>query len=375
MPCFFSQQTRTSPTSDNSTPLFYGQLTFVTKPTRFSSNRSQKPHPPASDFFTSWATPFTTNFSPLSLHLQSVVFSEGSLHAIIRQEPSTMPTSQNLNRPRTEAQKEASRRNGAKSNGPITPMGKSTCSRNALRHGLYASDIALTSENPEAFAQVLAEYMDEYQPQGPTETSLVEQIAIAQFRLYRSWTTETALYNIEMADNDERLSKKYAYMAHPIRTADATETMLARGNALPHISRCQTRAARDFHRALNQLLALRKPLKSTRKTTANTLEIAETDPAISLETQDIEPPEPSQPSEPESPQSASGQQLPWLPLVAALILALGALALHGAAAAHHNKSAAFAGTGSQPGANLFLPEFESLTANSSMFSQNSRGRI
>jgi hypothetical protein len=212
-----------------------------------------------------------------------------------------MPNSPNQSatpkRPRSEAQKAAARRNGAKSKGPVTAMGKKISSRNALRHGLEASDISLTSENPEAFSQVLSEYMDEYRPVGPTETTLVEHLAIAHFRLYRAWTSETALYNIEMAENDERLTKKYTYMAHPVRTADATETMLARSNALPHVYRCQAAVNREYYRALNKLLDLRKPPKAPRKTASKTPEIAETNPDISLERHESEAPEPGQPSQ------------------------------------------------------------------------------
>lgn len=49
----------------------------------------------------------------------------------------------------------------------------STKSKNALRHGLYASDIVLPWENEADFTALLEEFRDEHKPLGPTEHELV----------------------------------------------------------------------------------------------------------------------------------------------------------------------------------------------------------
>lgn len=77
--------------------------------------------------------------------------------------------------PRSEEQKAASRRKGAKSRGPVTPEGKAKSAHNALRHGLTAFNLPLTCEDQASFDLVLADCMDEYQPADATENILVER--------------------------------------------------------------------------------------------------------------------------------------------------------------------------------------------------------
>ena len=50
----------------------------------------------------------------------------------------TAATAATQPRPRSPAQIEAARKNGARSRGPVTAAGKARASRNALKHGLAA---------------------------------------------------------------------------------------------------------------------------------------------------------------------------------------------------------------------------------------------
>ena len=129
---------------------------------------------------------------------------------------------------RTEKQRAASRANGTKSRGPVTPEGKATCARNALRHGLTAFHLALTCEDQESFNMVLADYMDEYRPVDATET------------------------------NRARLDAKYTHFAEPVQVAEAIESSLARTGSLPHLHRCQSRINREYFQALRMLRAIQK---------------------------------------------------------------------------------------------------------------------
>src|SRR5215213_5819039 len=58
-------------------------------------------------------------------------------------------------RPRSPAQVEASRRNGARSRGPVTPEGKAQSSRNTLKHGLTAMHhLVVEDEAPQELADM-----------------------------------------------------------------------------------------------------------------------------------------------------------------------------------------------------------------------------
>jgi len=57
---------------------------------------------------------------------------------------------------------------------------------NNLRHGLRARTIILPGEKQEDFDEIHAGLHDQYQPQNPAEQHLVDQAAIAQWKLARA---------------------------------------------------------------------------------------------------------------------------------------------------------------------------------------------
>src|SRR5205809_28872 len=54
---------------------------------------------------------------------------------------------------------ESSRTNGAKSHGPVTPEGKQHSKLNALRHGILATFICLTSEEKDKFKELVQDFL------------------------------------------------------------------------------------------------------------------------------------------------------------------------------------------------------------------------
>jgi len=77
------------------------------------------------------------------------------------------------------------RANARHSTGPCTPAGKQRSSLNALRHGLTSRTVVLPSEDLAAYQRLTQEFFDEYQPQGPTEKQLVQELAATAWRLNR----------------------------------------------------------------------------------------------------------------------------------------------------------------------------------------------
>lgn len=90
----------------------------------------------------------------------------------------------------------ANRRNALKSTGPRSQRGKAYSRQNALKHGLFAtnlfSDFLPKTENPQEFKALLDQLWDDYQPVGAAEELEVERIGVCWWRLKRAWRYESA---------------------------------------------------------------------------------------------------------------------------------------------------------------------------------------
>lgn len=102
---------------------------------------------------------------------------------------------------RTQA---SNRRNAARSTGPKSAEGKSSSSRNALRHGILGSGLLLGDEDPAEYDTLFQSLVQDLRPQGALELIHVERIATAIWRQRRLIRAETAAVAFRQAANDTR---------------------------------------------------------------------------------------------------------------------------------------------------------------------------
>jgi hypothetical protein len=122
---------------------------------------------------------------------------------------------------RTDKQNETSRKNGAKSNGPVTAEGKAKSSRNAERHNLCSSGglVLLTSEDHEAYYHLVDDFLCRFLPVDGVELELVYKLIACAWRERRIDGMETALLELEMLRQEPEVNDKYLEISSPARHA------------------------------------------------------------------------------------------------------------------------------------------------------------
>jgi hypothetical protein len=92
---------------------------------------------------------------------------------------------------------EANRLNARKSTGPRTEEGKRQSRRNSLRHGLTAETVIPWIEEATDYRTFESTIVADYQPRTATERELVFRLASLLWRLRRSTSIETGLFQIQ----------------------------------------------------------------------------------------------------------------------------------------------------------------------------------
>ena len=137
----------------------------------------------------------------------------------------------------SERKKESSKRNGARSKGPVTPEGKRRSSLNAMRHGLLAECTVLESESREDFNVLVNMFLERFDPVDGVDFGFIEEMASSYWRLRRGMMMEKTLLDKAVAEQ--------------------TWDKLADSSEFKSICRYQTMLHRMFQRAMNNILLLR----------------------------------------------------------------------------------------------------------------------
>jgi hypothetical protein len=167
---------------------------------------------------------------------------------------------------------DSARANGAKSHGPKTEAGRKISSQNAITHGLYAKGVVLAVESREQYQEMLDAYLQQFQPEGPIEHDLVEEMVAAKWRQRRLWAIETDLLEDQM-----RLQK--AQMDADEKDYDAITPLsfaydaMGASKSFPFLTRNESRLERAYNRALKTILDLQRLRQPTPKS-----KYAETNP-------------------------------------------------------------------------------------------------
>ncbi len=91
----------------------------------------------------------------------------------------------------TDAQINANRQNAQKSTGPVTAEGKAAVSQNAVKHGLFAVQDVVPTENQAEFDSMREQMLADLAPVGAMETLLAQRAFSLAWRLQRAQTMQS----------------------------------------------------------------------------------------------------------------------------------------------------------------------------------------
>ena len=145
----------------------------------------------------------------------------------------------------------ASRANGAKSQGPVTPEGKARSAQNSLRHGILAQTIVLKAESQPAFTDLVTSLESIFVPSNAFETQQIDAMAAARWRSMRIWAIETAGLEHETAQI------KDPNITPPTRSHLALVKVNGEAHTSDLLGRYEARYERQYARSFHLLLKYR----------------------------------------------------------------------------------------------------------------------
>jgi len=151
----------------------------------------------------------------------------------------------------------------------------------------------LQTESPDEYREFLAEHIAIHQPATPPEKELVDQMAIARWRIRRFVGAETVLIDCEMVRNREKVDKEFGPTDSDLHLAMAIRSLADESGCLSLMSRYESRLQRVHDKAYAAL----RELQQSRTVAPNQ------SPSVSAGAS----PEPASPPAPPDPPPAANQ--------------------------------------------------------------------
>jgi hypothetical protein len=151
---------------------------------------------------------------------------------------------------------EASRRNGARSQGPTSTQGKARSSQNARTHGLTARDLSLTPAEQEIYDAHFDGLVEIWNPTRSYELFLVSRLARVEFLSERAERLQHALTGLQTDLAASEITRTFEVI-------DETGALALGFRSLNDKSTAHTTLDRHLARLSREALRLRDALKDT----------------------------------------------------------------------------------------------------------------
>jgi hypothetical protein len=158
---------------------------------------------------------------------------------------------------RTDKQSEASKINGAKSNGPKSDAGKAKSAQNGNRHNLTGAQIiVLSTENPVEYLEHELSYLERFQPIDGVERDLVRKLIAASWREKRMDAMESQLLELEIDRQRPQVASRFEMIGGETRQTLAFLGTSDTAEAIARLTRYQAAARRSYNSAFKALREL-----------------------------------------------------------------------------------------------------------------------
>ena len=155
----------------------------------------------------------------------------------------------------SQLQQEASRINGAKSHGALSPETQAICSKNSLKHGLTAKTLSLTEEEREDYTNLVNITFNHYRPISSMEKHVIQSVADLEWKIVKADIYEAGILANGHMSNREDLKD----VEPPEHRFLLIEGLIYQtyAKALQNLTLQRSRIQRDLERRIKQFEAMR----------------------------------------------------------------------------------------------------------------------